>query len=156
MAVHESCDSLDAELVDAARGGSKAAFAELILRHRPVVLALARRLLADRGLAADAVQEATVAALVGLDRLQLPARFGAWYAGITLNTARRWLRQPAPGPLPAERADDAPGPEEQAAGSEVAARVRQAVASLPRGQRAAVLPSTGLGSPTPRLPSSWG
>lgn len=129
----------DAELVAAARAGDKQAFALLAGRHRDMVLALARRLLERDDLAADAVSEATVAALVGLGRLRSPDRFGAWYAGIALNLARRWLRERAAfAPLP-EGADGRPGPDEQAEAAELAARVRRAVAALAPGQRAAVL-----------------
>lgn len=139
VAAYNLRTSLDAELVEAARDGSKEAFAELVGRHRPMAFALAQKLLADEGLAADAVQEAAIIALVGLGRLRSPERFGPWYAGIALNTARRWLRQPVVGPLSVEHPDEARAPEELVAVAEVAARVRQAVLSLPRGQQAAVL-----------------
>lgn len=131
----------DADLVIAALGGSKEAFAALVARHRGMALALVRRLLADEVLAVDAVQEATVTALVGLPRLRSPEHFGAWYAGIALNTARHWLREPSASSLPVAEEGDAyaPGPEEQATTAVVAARVREAVLALPPGQRAAVL-----------------
>lgn len=124
----------------AARAGDKGAFAILIGRHRPAVLAVVRRFLQRRDLADDAVQEASVAALVGLDRLRDPQRFGAWYAGIALNVSRRWLREipngltlyedwPDPGPSPAARAEAA----------ELARHVQRAVTALAPGQRQAVL-----------------
>jgi len=129
----------DGELVAAARGGDKDAFGILVGRHRPMVLALATRLLGDSGGAADVTQEATIAALVGLERLRSPERFGAWYAGITLNIARRLLRAAAAGPLADDYPDDRLGPEEQAEKAEGARRVREAVAGLADGQREAVL-----------------
>ena len=105
-----------------------------------MVLALARRLLGSEFMAAEAVQEASVAALVGLRRLRSPERFGAWYAGIALNVGRRWLRDvTAFAPLSGDFADCRPGPEEQAEAGEIARRVRHAVAVLAPGQRAAVL-----------------
>jgi RNA polymerase sigma factor (sigma-70 family) len=101
---------------------------------------LSRRLLGDPILADDAVQEASLAALTGLEQLRSPERFGAWYAGIALNIARRWLRKGAiTGPLPDGLLDSLPGPEEQAEAAEMAERVRQAVEVLPEGQREAVL-----------------
>src|SRR5207249_1432114 len=100
---------------------------------------LVRRLLGDDVLASDVAQDATVAALVGLHRLRSPERFGAWYAGIALNMARRRLREVSASPLPEEGRDDGPGPDEQAEAAEVADKVRQAVATLAAGQRAAVL-----------------
>jgi RNA polymerase sigma factor (sigma-70 family) len=129
----------DAELVAAARAGNKEAFACLAERHRGMVMALVRGLLGTNDLAGDVAQEATVAALVSLRRLRSPAQFGAWYAGIALNVARRLLREVSAGPLPEEYPDTDPGPAEQAEAAEVARRVRVAVAALAPGQRAAVL-----------------
>jgi RNA polymerase sigma factor (sigma-70 family) len=57
-----------------------------------LILALCRRMLGDPTLAEDATQEASLQALVGLDRLQSGERFGAWLAGIGLNVCRMWLR----------------------------------------------------------------
>jgi RNA polymerase sigma factor (sigma-70 family) len=130
----------DADLVRAARAGDKGAFAALIGRHRPMVLALVRSFLGRRELAEDAVQEASVVALVGLDRLRCPERFGAWYAGIALNVSRRWLREIPAGLVPSvDRPDPGPGPAEQAEAAELARRVHRAVGALAPGQRAAVL-----------------
>lgn len=135
----------DARLVEAAVGGDKDAFAALVTRHWATAVALAARVLGTADLARDAAQEAAVAALVGLDRLRAPARFGAWFCGITLNVARGWVRQlraerpaavfgQAPDPASAE-----PGPAERAELADLAATVRAAVAQLADGQRDAVL-----------------
>jgi RNA polymerase sigma factor (sigma-70 family) len=133
-------DRPDADLVAAARGGDRRAFAVLAERHYGLLLATCRRATADRELAADAAQEAVVTALVGLERLRDPERFGAWLIGIGLNLCRRalqerarWARSdaadtPAPGP----------GPQEAAEAAQIAQRVRAAIAALPAGQRAAV------------------
>src|SRR5688572_3057134 len=83
----------DAELVEAARGGDKSAFAALLTRHRPLLLALCRRYLGEAGPAEDAAQEAALQALLCLDGLRRADRFGPWLAGIGLNVCRRWLRQ---------------------------------------------------------------
>jgi RNA polymerase sigma factor (sigma-70 family) len=131
----------DADLVAEALLGAKQPFAELVTRHWDTAVALAARVLGTAELARDAAQEAAVSAMTSLDRLRSPDRFGAWFCGIALNVARRWLRQlrsecPGPG---AERACDAPGPAELAEIAEEARRVRAAIAALPRGQRDAVL-----------------
>jgi RNA polymerase sigma-70 factor (ECF subfamily) len=135
----------DARLVEAALGGDKDAVAALVTRHWATAVALAARVLGTPDLARDAVQEAAVAALVGLDRLRTPGRFGAWFCGITLNVARGWARQlrterPAAvlGQAP-DRASHEPGPDERAELAELAATVRAAVAQLADGQRDAVL-----------------
>ena len=134
----------DARLVDAALGGDKDAFAVLVTRHWATAVALAARVLGSPDLAADAAQEAAVAALVGLSRLRAPGRFGAWFCGITLNVARGWARQlraerPAAGLDQApDRSSHEPGPDERAELAELAATVRAAVAQLADGQRDAV------------------
>jgi RNA polymerase sigma factor (sigma-70 family) len=144
-----------ATLVAAARRGDRAAFAALVERHRPVLLALCRRALGDPALAEDAVQEAVLLAMTSLDRLREADRFGSWLAGIGLNVCRRWLRERAreswsweavqggrlAGPPvlgPGALAASEPGPEELVEAAELAIRIRRAVAGLPAGQRTAV------------------
>jgi RNA polymerase sigma factor (sigma-70 family) len=131
----------DADLVIAARGGDKEALAELVGRHRPTALALTARLLSDHDLAWDVVQDATMVALVSLDRLRSADRFGAWLCGIALNLARRRRRDLhppisvrwAPEPLTTSSA------EEYLEAAEAAEIVKHAVAELAPGQREAVL-----------------
>jgi RNA polymerase sigma factor (sigma-70 family) len=134
-------------LVAAARRGSRAALAELVVRHRPMVVAVCRGALGDAELAEDAAQEAVLLAMTSLDRLRHAERFGPWLAGIGLNVCRRWLRQRSRTSwsweaLQGGRASDwpvpAPGPAELAEAAEDARLVRAAVAALPPGQRVAV------------------
>ena len=139
----------DTALFLSARSGDKDAFCSLLERHRPMLLALCRRILRDAGLAEDAAQEAALQAMLGLDHLRRPDRFGAWLAGIGLNVCRGWLRdrsrdywswEAMHGGWQALEPDDwQTGPEELAQAADLAARVRQAVADLPHGQRAAVM-----------------
>jgi len=134
----------DAALVDAARVGDRGAYAALLARHYPLVLAVCTRMLRDGSLAQDAAQEAAMQALLGLDRLRHPARFGPWLAGIGLNICRRWLRHQVRGmasweTLLTEPEDARPGPDDLAEADELRERVLDAVAALPPGQRATVL-----------------
>jgi RNA polymerase sigma factor (sigma-70 family) len=131
----------DADLVGGALLGAREPFAELVRRYQTTATALAARVLGSEDLARDAVQEAAVTAMTGLDRLHSADRFGPWFCGITLNIARRWLRQlrsewAAARP---DRARDAAGPDELAELADLAARVRAAIAELADGQREAVL-----------------
>lgn len=139
----------DARLVREAMAGDKGAFARLLTRHRPLVAAVCRRAIGDPLLAEDAVQEAALQALLGLDRLRHPAQFGPWLAGIGLNLCRDWQRRRRrEGRSWATLWDrersierDAAWAADPAAIAEAAeerAWLRHAVATLPSGQRAAV------------------
>jgi RNA polymerase sigma factor (sigma-70 family) len=130
----------DADLVRDALRGAREPLAELVTRHWDTAVFLAGRVLGSPDLARDAAQEAAVAAMTDLDRLRFPDRFGAWFCGITLNVARRWLRQlrrEVPGVV-SDRACSEPGPAEAAEAADLASRVRGAVAALPGGQQSAV------------------
>jgi RNA polymerase sigma-70 factor (ECF subfamily) len=129
----------DACLVGAAQAGDRAAFATLIERHRPLLVASCRRMLGGGDLAEEASQEAVLQAMLGLERLQDPDRFGAWLVGIGLNVGRHLLRRRPAVPWGPEVGGVAgPDPQEVAEAAELVARVRAAVAALPVGQRRAV------------------
>src|SRR4029450_4492679 len=106
----------DATLVRMAREGDRGAFAVLVGRHRAMLVGLCRRVLGDPGLAEDAgqgagvegrrgvgggglaedaAQEAVLQAMLGLEGLERPERFGAWLGGIGVNVCRRWRRDRA-------------------------------------------------------------
>jgi RNA polymerase sigma-70 factor (ECF subfamily) len=126
----------DASLVGAAQDGDRAAFATLIERHRPLLVASCRRMLGPGDLPEEAAQEAVIQAMLGLGRLRDPERFGAWLVGIGLNVCRHLLRRRPAVAWPPETASA--DPQELAEAAEVVARVRGAVAALPAGQRRAV------------------
>jgi RNA polymerase sigma factor (sigma-70 family) len=141
--------SSDVTLVEAARRGDRSAFAELLDRHRPMLLALIRRTLDGSGAVDDLAQEAAVAAWLGMGRLRQPERFGSWLAGIGLNIARHWCRSRqeeswswealSGGELLDRSAAPLLDPAEVVGEREFARRVREAVAELPPGQRDATL-----------------
>jgi RNA polymerase sigma factor (sigma-70 family) len=139
----------DAVLVRRAQAGDRDAFAALVQEHRPLVLALCRRLVGPAPFAEDAAQEAVLQAMLHLDRLRRPERFGPWLAGIGLNVCRLWLRERSRatasweelvggrlGPEPTAAAAD---PADLAVAADLSGRVRAAVLALPPGQRTAVL-----------------
>jgi RNA polymerase sigma factor (sigma-70 family) len=147
-AEHTAADD-DRTLALAAQHGDRHAFAVLTLRHRPLLIALCRRMLGDAPVVEDAVQEAILQALLGLDGLRRPERFGPWLGGIGLNVCRRMLRERSRdawtwealigGRRRHEATDADSDPAEAVVSADMAEHVRRAVATLPRGQRAAVL-----------------
>jgi RNA polymerase sigma factor (sigma-70 family) len=139
----------DADLVVRAKAGDHAAFALLLELHMPMALQVCRRMTGTREGLEDIAQETALQAMLGLAALRDPARFGAWLTGIGLNIARRGLRMDTRtswsldvllgGRLVSEPIDAGPGPEALAEEAELSRSVHAAVASLPAGQRAAVL-----------------
>jgi RNA polymerase sigma factor (sigma-70 family) len=137
----EMASRSDAQLVAAARAGGRDAFAALVARHYPLLLACCRRAVGEAA-AADAAQEAVLQALLGLHGLRCDERFGPWLVGIGLNVSRRLLERRAPQAVALDATAEpvAPGPEphELAESAFAAAQVREAIATLPAGQRDAV------------------
>jgi len=82
----------DHEIVARVLAGNKVAFGALIERHRANALAFSRRML-DADEAEDAVQEAFLAAFLGLKALRDAGRFRAWILGIVANLCRYRLRR---------------------------------------------------------------
>jgi len=162
-------DATDTALARAAQAGDTQAFALLLARHRPLLLAVCRRTMGDSALAEDAAQEAALRALLTLARLRDAEQFGPWLVGIGVNVCRMWLRSrmrerwsldalsvivehrdETDGGVDREdvaarivrAASDGLGansPEMQVEIADMATSVRRAVALLPQGQRAAVL-----------------
>jgi len=85
-------DATDTALARAAQAGDTQAFALLLARHRPLLLAVCRRTMGDSALAEDAAQEAALRALLTLARLRDAEQFGPWLVGIGVNVCRMWLR----------------------------------------------------------------
>jgi RNA polymerase sigma factor (sigma-70 family) len=141
-------DDLATKLVQRAREGDRGAFADLVVRHRPMALRLCQRVLSDDGRAEDAVQEAVLVAWLNLNSLRRANLFGAWLAGIALRVCHRWLRHQAHemwsleslvgGRYMSEPIDLATPPPDTAELAELGATVRRAVAALPPSQRSAV------------------
>jgi RNA polymerase sigma factor (sigma-70 family) len=86
-------DIPDGDLVRLARDGDRAAFRLLVERHQPMVRARAARLCPRPDDVDDAVQDAFLQALIGLDRLRDPGRFAGWLGGIVANVCRAQSRR---------------------------------------------------------------
>jgi RNA polymerase sigma factor (sigma-70 family) len=132
-------ESLDAELVEAARRGSPAAFGRLVDRHQRAVRAFLRRACGDAAEADDLAQETFIAAWERIGRFRGDSSVRSWFCGIAwrkLMTARRsWFRT--------RRRDadyvETEGLERgQGAGADERIALEQALAGLPVDQRAVV------------------
>ena len=88
----------------AARGGERAAFGELVRRHGPRLLSLARQIVGADG-AEDVVQEAMIDAYRGLGGFAGNAAVGTWLYRITLNRCLAERRRRRPEPIDAEPLD---------------------------------------------------
>jgi RNA polymerase sigma-70 factor, ECF subfamily len=89
----------DAELVDAAQRGDRAAMDELLRRHYDRVRAVCRRIAGSSRDADDAAQEAMIRIVRNLDRFDGRSAFGTWAYRIATNAAidelRKRSRRPA-------------------------------------------------------------
>jgi RNA polymerase sigma-70 factor (ECF subfamily) len=132
----EAKRALDAYLAAAARTGDRKALALLFKRWNPRLTAHAWRLLGDRDVAGDAVQEAWVEIVRGLPALADTGAFAAWAYRIVSRRCAKAIgravrdRRTAEALGGEEGATPAPKPE--------ALRLRQAIDTLPPDQRAAI------------------
>jgi len=83
----------DAELVAATLAGQPEAFNALAVRHHDALLGVVMRLLDDRPLAEEVVQEALTRAYAGLAGFRGESRFGTWLIQIGVHLARDQRRR---------------------------------------------------------------
>jgi RNA polymerase sigma-70 factor (ECF subfamily) len=127
----------DGELVATALSGEREAFGVLVERYDRAVYNLALRTLRDVEEAKDATQEAFFKAFRSLRTFRPGAKFSTWIFSITYHSccdrlARR--KRYSDAELP-ERADDTPGPEQEAVRIDEARRLRAAIDVLPEKYR---------------------
>ncbi|MFN7956963.1 MAG: sigma-70 family RNA polymerase sigma factor [Holophagaceae bacterium] len=132
-------------LVRRVLAGEREAFETLVQRTEARLLALAWRMLGDRHLAEDAAQETYLRAYRSLASFRLGERFEAWLVRIAVNVCRDLARKRGPLPLPVDALDTLPGESSTLEAEEAAlldqrrALVQRALASLPQGERAALV-----------------
>lgn len=133
----------DRSAVEQARHGDERAWRELYERHVDLVFRLAYRVVDDRDVALDVVQEAYIKASRAIATFRGDSSFKSWIASITLNEARSWLRRrgrerqvslEAVG----EPASGKRGADDAAADSDLAGRALAFIETLPDQQRDAV------------------
>ena len=83
----------DADLVARATGGDRWSREMIYRRHAGLLLAIAARLLGNRGDAEEVVQDTFVTAFEQLRTLREPAALRGWLAQITVSLVRRRLRR---------------------------------------------------------------
>lgn len=136
------------ELVRAAAGGDEDAFAQLVALHEKKVYNLALRMCGNPEDAADAAQEAFLAAWKGLPRFRGEAGFSTWLYRLTSNAAidhlRRVKRQRGEVSLDGggpglDAVDDAPSPQAQAEETELREAVAEGLSMLSEDHRQALL-----------------
>ncbi len=126
---HESAALPSLVLLAAARNAD--AFEELVRRYRPMALGYAWSRLGDRQTAEDAVQNAFIAAWRSLDQIRDPDRFPGWLRRVVHSHCERLRRTPR---VPTVELDDIAHVPASASDAEArgrAARLEQAVATLP-------------------------
>lgn len=129
-------DILDEWLVLRSQGGEADALRELVERWQPRLLRLAGRLSGKRDSARDIAQDAWLAIVRGLQRLDDPARFRAWACAIVANRCADWVRRRAVrrNAMHAMQSTAAvTGPVDEA--SDDVSRLRSALRRLPAEQR---------------------
>jgi RNA polymerase sigma-70 factor (ECF subfamily) len=130
-------EASDAELLARHVAGEAEAFGEIFRRHRDRMWAVALRTVGDRELAADAVQDAFIAAFRRADRFRGEAAVTTWLHRITVNCAIDRVRRQRPmSPLPEIDPADA---HDRHGEAETALDVRAALATLPEAQRLALV-----------------
>ncbi|MCX2929297.1 RNA polymerase sigma factor SigM [Mycobacterium sp. CVI_P3] len=127
----------DAELLAAHVAGDRHAFAELFARHHRRLHGLARRRTRCAEDAADALQDAMLAAHRGAAAFRHDAAVGSWLHRIVLNACLDRLRRAAAQPTIA--LTDEGSVADRTAEVDTALEVRRALMRLPADQRAAVL-----------------
>jgi RNA polymerase sigma-70 factor (ECF subfamily) len=132
----------DAELIRRhVAGDGGAAFGELFRRHRDRMFAVAVRTTGNRELAADAVQEAFISAFRRADAYRGEAAVTTWLHRIVVNACLDRLRRDT---VALRRAGDLaeldlPDRHDHHSSTETRLDVRDALASLPEGQRMALV-----------------
>ena len=133
------------QLVRRLRAGDAEAFEPLMALTEGRILALAWRMLGDRHLAQDAAQETYLRVFRSLHSFRLGEPFEAWLVGIAVNVCRDLARKRGPLPVPVETLETLAGDasplsaEENILLRQRRALVQQALASLPEGERAALV-----------------
>jgi RNA polymerase sigma-70 factor (ECF subfamily) len=138
-----SADIADADLVAACLDGKPGAFDLLVERHQRAVYHLCFRFVGNHEDASDLTQDVFLRAYRGLRSFRGQASLGTWLYRIGVNVCLNRVSVKTPRTEPIDERQHADAHRERADDgmlrSERAARVRAAIAQLPRKQRAALI-----------------
>lgn len=136
----------DAELVERARAGDRAAFEGLVRRHADALHGVVARLVDDDHEAQEVTQEAFLRAWRAMPSFKGDARFFTWLYRIGVNEANRRLARGARGPgqdsldeLVRQPSDPRSGPARAAEQRDLAAALERAVRALHPDYRVALV-----------------
>jgi RNA polymerase sigma-70 factor (ECF subfamily) len=131
------------QVVRRLRAGEREAFGDLMALTEARVLALAWRILGDRHLAEDAAQETYLRVFRSLDSYRLGERFEAWLARIAVHVCYDLARKRGPRPVEMDSLEGFSGEVAEVEAvvllDQRRALVRQALATLPQGERIALV-----------------
>jgi len=131
----------DVDLVQWSGTGDRLAFDQIVVRHGALALRVARRIVANRSIAEELVQDAMVRAWTQSKHFDVQrARFSTWLYRIVVNLCIDYSRRAQPEPIP--DGFDVPDPQmnvdESLEADERSAAIARAVGGLPANQRAAM------------------
>ena len=123
----------DAELIAAVLDGDDAAFGRLVEKYQVAYVRYATRMLSDRALAEDIVQDGFVTAYERLETCENPERFAAWCFRIVRNRCHDHLRGPESRNQGSEPLRSVPSPRAGPAVETERAHLRRAIVSALQG-----------------------
>jgi RNA polymerase sigma-70 factor (ECF subfamily) len=129
----------DRALMRAHVAGDQQAFAELVRRHRDRLWAVALRTLGDREEAADALQDALVSAFRSAGTYRGEAAVTTWLHRVVVNACLDRVRRRQARPTVPLGSTEPPGRWDDHSRTETRLDVQAALATLPEGQRAAIV-----------------
>jgi len=128
----------DVQLVADHCAGDPTAFSEIFRRHKDRMWAVAVRTCGDPELAADAVQDAFLAAYRRFGSFRGESALSTWLHRVVVNACLDRLRRVRPS-APLADDDDLPEQRDEHASTITRLDVRRALAALPEGQRLALV-----------------
>lgn len=132
----DEADHPDALLATRAAEGDADAFARLVRRHTPFLIAFATRLMGSRADADDCVQDALITVWERLPELREPASVRAWMARIVSRQATDRLRARRPQvPIDAVEIEASDRAEERAELGEQLTALSRLLGSMPEDMR---------------------